>query len=133
MNSCRDYLSSLLQYLKDFHQRTQPLGNLKRVEEKVAADFEGRFESGSIPGWEDRGEGSLATQAAQQLDIDAFDSTEELLALGIPQPYATDSSLQLDKRLLNVAVKHADPCPAFSKFEVALKTLEIIFSEGHVC
>lgn len=81
---CRDYLTSLLQYLTDFHQRTQPLGNLKRIEEKVAADFEARFESGSIPGWEDKGEGVAATTAAQQLDLEAFDSTEELLALGMP-------------------------------------------------
>ena len=83
VDQCRDYLSSLLQYVKDFHQRTQPLGNLKRIEERVTADFEARFESGSIPGWEEKGEGSEATRAAQQLDLDAFDSTEELLALGM--------------------------------------------------
>ncbi|KAK9864068.1 hypothetical protein WJX84_009391 [Apatococcus fuscideae] len=79
----REYLGSLLRYLESFYQRTQPLGNLQRIEDKVAADFDARFEAGSVAGWEDRGAGATsASKAAQQLDLDAFDSVEEVSTLG---------------------------------------------------
>ncbi len=75
-------MSSLLLYLQDFHERTQPLGSLQRLDDKVTSDFEARFEAGSVTGWEDKGEGASTAAAAQQLDLDAFDSVEELNALG---------------------------------------------------
>ena len=82
-DASREYLGSLLRYLESFYQRTQPLGNLQRIEDKVAADFDARFEAGSVAGWEDRGAGATsASKAAQQLDLDAFDSVEEVSTLG---------------------------------------------------
>lgn len=51
---------------------------------QVEADFNERWQAGSVPGWEDRGKGSHAADGAASgtLDLDAFDSADELEMLG---------------------------------------------------
>ena len=78
---CREYLASLLSYLESFYSRTQPLQSLQKLY-KPLDDFEERFEAGSVPEWEDRGEGRSASSSEGQIDLHAFDSTEELLTIG---------------------------------------------------
>lgn len=77
----RDYLSSLTNYLEGFYERTQPLQALSKLY-KPFEDFEEQFEAGNISGWEDRGDGQLSSAAEGQIDLHAFDSTEELLTIG---------------------------------------------------
>lgn len=50
----------------------------------MEADFAERWQAGSVEGWEDRGEGSHAADGAASgaLDLDAFDSADELEMLG---------------------------------------------------
>lgn len=78
----RDYLGALLAYLESFYERTQPLTPLSKLYARLE-DFEDRWESGQVVGWEQKGSapGAPAT-AAPQIDVDAFDSVEELETLG---------------------------------------------------
>ena len=80
----REYLTSLLTYLESFYTRTQPLQSLQKLF-KPLEDFGERFEAGSVPEWEDRGEGRSARSSEGQIDLQAFDSTEELLTIGTRQ------------------------------------------------
>lgn len=49
----------------------------------MEADFAERWAAGAVEGWEDRGEGGAAAEgAAGALDLDAFDSADELEMLG---------------------------------------------------
>ncbi len=68
-------------YLESFYNRTQPLQSLQKVY-KALEDFDEQFEGGGVPEWEDRGVGQQASDADGQLDLQAFDSTEELLTIG---------------------------------------------------
>ena len=81
-SACRSYLESLLEYLQDFYVRTQPLQALDKVF-KPLDSFDEDFEEGRVGGWEDSGESRLASEAEGQIDLDAFDSVEELLTLGV--------------------------------------------------
>lgn len=72
---------SLKTYLESFYARTQPLQSLQKLYKPLEA-FEEQFEAGQIPGWEDRGEGHSASSSEGQIDLHAFDSTEELLTIG---------------------------------------------------
>ena len=78
----RDYLESLLEYLQSFYGRTQPLQALDKVFKHLEG-FDEDFEEGRVAGWEDRGESRLASEAEGQIDLDAFESVEELLTLGV--------------------------------------------------
>ena len=71
----------MLGYLEGFYERTQPLQSLQKLYKELEG-FEAEFEAGRIEGWEDRGEGKHASEAEGQIDLDAFDSTEELLTIG---------------------------------------------------
>lgn len=75
-------MASLLGYLESFYTRTQPLQSLQKLY-KPFEDFEEQFEAGRVPDWEDKGEGRLARSSEGQIDLQAFESTEELLTLGI--------------------------------------------------
>ena len=54
----------------------------------MESEFQERWQAGGVAGWEDRGEGGAAQAAADggeapgALDLDAFDSAEELEMLG---------------------------------------------------
>lgn len=78
----REYLQQLLKYLAGFFDRTQPLGNLDKVFAKLESEFEERWSQGEVLGWTVSGPSSTALPAPGALDLDAFSSTEELLALG---------------------------------------------------
>ena len=89
----RDYLGRLLAYLEGFYDRTQPLSQLSKVYAKLdLASFRARFDAGEVEGWADCGlSGEPATAApggvaalppAAQLDLEAFESPQELEAVG---------------------------------------------------
>uniref|UniRef100_A0A061SIR8 Splicing factor 3a subunit 3-like n=1 Tax=Tetraselmis sp. GSL018 TaxID=582737 RepID=A0A061SIR8_9CHLO len=79
----RDYLGALLAYLGDFYNRTQPLGGKDRELKKFDQEFDEKFDKGEIAGWEDRGEGKISGgDASSQIDLEAFESAEELATLG---------------------------------------------------
>jgi splicing factor 3A subunit 3 len=82
------YVESLLRYLISFHERTQPLKSAVKLMEEVEDDFEKNWEAGELLGWEDRAEGPLPDDTDLVIDVDAFDSPEELLELGM-QPVST--------------------------------------------
>jgi len=84
--TCRAYLASLLEYLQGFHQRTQPLQSLAKQLARLEEEFDAQWEADTVPGWS-AGEQQAATAngaatAAGALDVDAFDSVEELEQLG---------------------------------------------------
>lgn len=74
-------MTALLGYLEGFYERTQPLQSLQKLYKELEG-FEAEFDGGRVEGWEDRGEGKHASESEGQIDLDAFDSTEELLTIG---------------------------------------------------
>lgn len=79
----RDYLGSLVGYLESFYERTQPLAQLSKQYDKLEKEFSEQWQAGVVAGWEDRGEGEQGDSAASgALDLDAFDSADELEMLG---------------------------------------------------
>ena len=78
----RQYLQDLLTYLEQFYDRTNPLGSLTKVYGKLGFDFDSAFEEGQVPGWEDRGAGKLPGQQGSAMDLQAFDTVDELESLG---------------------------------------------------
>lgn len=83
----REYLETLVQYLQSFHERTQPLQSISKQLSKLEADFAEEWKAGTVPGWTEAEEGASAgdgTQAAGAIDVEAFDSVEELEQLGEP-------------------------------------------------
>lgn len=78
------YLSALLSYLESLYRRTQPLAQLGRQMKKAEEEFEARWAAGEVPGWEDLGAGGAASGEAggEALDLDAFESAQELEELG---------------------------------------------------
>lgn len=102
--SYQDYLAGLVGYLESFYERTQPLGQLRKQFEKVGCagtglkcisvrlitrslcaqlerEFDEKWDAGAVAGWQDPSQG-LQTDAAGALDLEAFDSAEELEMLG---------------------------------------------------
>ena len=80
---CREYLRSLRDYLLGFLQRTQPLQDSAVQVAKADEQFEADWAAGAVPGWADAGRGGPPSSAAAgALDVDAFDSVEELVQLG---------------------------------------------------
>jgi splicing factor 3A subunit 3 len=81
--ACRQYLSSLLDYTVSFYERTQPLAQLQRQLAKLEEELKAAFEAGTVPGWEDRGMGQGGATAEELgVDLDAFDSVEEVEIMG---------------------------------------------------
>lgn len=78
----QEYVQALLRYLITFHERTIPLQPAMKLLGDVEDEFEEKWSSGAIVGWEDRGEGQVAADADLVIDPDAFDSAQELLELG---------------------------------------------------
>lgn len=78
----RQYLQDLLTYLEQFYDRTNPLGSLTKVYGKLGFDFDSAFEEGQVPGWEDRGAGKLPGLQGSAMDLQAFDTVDELESLG---------------------------------------------------
>lgn len=48
----------------------------------MESEFEGSWEAGQVPGWEDRGQGQLPTTSSSGIDLEAFDSVDELATIG---------------------------------------------------
>lgn len=82
----RQYLQNLLSYLEQFYDRTNPLGSLNKVYGKLEGEFDSAFEEGQVLGWEDRGGGMLPGQQGTAMDLQAFDTVDELESLGQHHP-----------------------------------------------
>ncbi|KAG0577495.1 hypothetical protein M758_5G153600 [Ceratodon purpureus] len=80
----QDYLKSLTNYLLSFFERTQPLQDIDKIFAKVDAEFEERWNAGTVQGWEDKGVGTdqASTRGQPLIDIEDYDNVEELLELG---------------------------------------------------
>ncbi|KAL4539701.1 hypothetical protein Ndes2437B_g01942 [Nannochloris sp. 'desiccata'] len=88
----KQYISNLLAYLESFLQRSQPLAQLERQNRRLEEEFSAQWVAGEVYGWEDKGIGgasadgdavaAAAAKAAGTLDLDAFDSVDELELLG---------------------------------------------------
>lgn len=78
----RQYLQDLLSYLEQFYDRTNPLGSLTKVYGKLGFDFDSAFEEGQVPGWEDWAAGKVPGQQGSAMDLQAFDTVDELESLG---------------------------------------------------
>ncbi len=75
-------MQGLLTYLEQFYERTNPLGSLAKVYGKLEGEFDSAFEEGQVPGWEDRGGGKLPGEQGNAIDLQAFDTVDELESLG---------------------------------------------------
>lgn len=79
----RDYLVELREYLAGFLHRTKPLLDVEAQLSKARETFAADWEAGSVPGWADRGSTQVTAEAAAgKLDVDAFDTVEELETIG---------------------------------------------------
>ncbi|GFH09379.1 splicing factor 3a, subunit 3, partial [Haematococcus lacustris] len=85
----REYATSLLNYLLSFYERTQPLAQIRRQMNKA----------GTLTVWQDQGLGVTPQAGADHpsldLDLAAFDSVEELEALGAERVKEALSSMGL--------------------------------------
>lgn len=77
----RDYLASLLAYLRSFYERTDPLKDVTQLLSKVEKEFQNQWAAGSVPGWEGASEAGPKT-SENVLDVEAYESVEELLEVG---------------------------------------------------
>jgi len=99
----KQYISNLLAYLESFHQRSQPLAQLERQNRRLEEEFSAQWAAGEVFGWEDKGIGGNGDagaagendKAAGALDLDAFDSVDELELLGADRLKAALLSLGL--------------------------------------
>lgn len=80
------YVEKLLRYLISFHERTQPLKSVVTLLGQVEDEFEEKWDSGELLGWQDRAEGEVPGDADLIVDVEAFDSPHELLELGALLP-----------------------------------------------
>jgi splicing factor 3A subunit 3 len=80
----QDYLKSLTDYLLSFFERTQPLQDVQKIFAKVDAEFEERWNAGTVQGWEDKGLGTdqISSRVQPLIDVEDYDSVEELMELG---------------------------------------------------
>ncbi|KAG1663564.1 hypothetical protein FOA52_013184 [Chlamydomonas sp. UWO 241] len=78
----REYLESLHTYLLHFYERAQPLGHAPKGLSKLEEELKATWSKGEVPGWEDRGLGLVAGSSSIGLDLEAFDSVEELEGIG---------------------------------------------------
>lgn len=76
----KQYIEALLSYLLSFHQRTQPLAPLAKQWMLLEEEFGQQWEAGEVAGWGDKGEGPA--QEGTSIDLDAFNTAEELEAVG---------------------------------------------------
>ncbi|EPS66442.1 hypothetical protein M569_08333 [Genlisea aurea] len=78
-----DYVEKLLDYLIDFFVSIEPLKDLERMFSKVISEFEEKWDSGKVEGWE--GENQRKGDAQQKdaiIDLDFYSSVEELMVAG---------------------------------------------------
>ncbi|VDK67823.1 unnamed protein product [Onchocerca ochengi] len=80
--SYREYLSTLKEYFITFLARTRPLLSVNEEFEKVDAEFDKKWEEGTIPGWSRDQHGALAHSGAY-LDLSSFETATDLEALGL--------------------------------------------------
>ncbi|CAA0824676.1 splicing factor-related [Striga hermonthica] len=80
----REYMQKLLEYLIYFLERTEPLQDLERIFSKVNAEFEERWSSGLVEGWESEnlGNGNVQQQDAV-IDLDYYSTVEQLMEVGL--------------------------------------------------
>jgi len=76
------YLSTLIDYLYSFINRTKPLLALDEQLTESTADLDGRFDRGECPGWAKEQQGAMAHSGAH-LDLSAFSTPEEVASLGL--------------------------------------------------
>ncbi|KPM11809.1 splicing factor 3A subunit 3-like protein [Sarcoptes scabiei] len=76
------YLESLIDYLDHYITRSKPLLPKKDIIEKLKDDFEKMWDRHQVPGWSKETGGVLSTTGAP-LDLQAFNSWEELSSLGL--------------------------------------------------
>lgn len=77
-----EYMQKLLDYLKDFFERTEPLQDLERIFSKVVAEFEEQWSSGLI-GWQNENhENGNAKQLEAIIDLDYYSTVEQLMEVG---------------------------------------------------
>jgi splicing factor 3A subunit 3 len=81
----KQYVGDLLGYLESFYQRSQPLAQLGRLYGRLEEEFEGRWQTGHVPGWEDylaHVPWSSANGKETSIDLSKFESADELELLG---------------------------------------------------
>lgn len=97
----KQYIADLAGYLETFYQRSQPLAQFERQQQRLEDEFSARWEAGEVLGWEDRGAGDGGPAAPEEetaegaLDLDAFDSADELEVLGADRLKAALAALGL--------------------------------------
>jgi len=80
----QDYLTAVTAYLLSFFERTQPLQDVDKIFAKVNVEFEEKWQAGTVQGWEDKGvgNGQSTTKGNAVVDVDDYDTIEELMDLG---------------------------------------------------
>ncbi|CAG9534251.1 unnamed protein product [Cercopithifilaria johnstoni] len=80
--SYREYLGSLKEYLITFLARTRPLLNVDDEFEKTDAEFDKKWEEGTVSGWS-RDQHSALAHSGAYLDLSSFETATDLEALGL--------------------------------------------------
>lgn len=108
--SYKSYVNSLLEYLKSFYDRSQPLSQLEKVLKRTEEEFYDQWDAGQVAGWENKG-------VPNPIGLETFDSVEELENLGVEKLKEALSALGLKcggtvrqraERLLAVKGKQLD-------------------------
>ena len=75
------YLTALTAYLLDFRRRAAPLTFTVPILARAREVFAAAWDAGTVAGWEDRGVGH-GERPEGTLDLDVFETADELLTLG---------------------------------------------------
>ncbi|KAI6205897.1 hypothetical protein M3Y94_00844400 [Aphelenchoides besseyi] len=79
----KDYVTNLIEYLIDFIKRAKPLINVQGVMDRADEEFELKWQEDKMPGWvKDKTAGALTANPIAPLDVNEFESVEQLEAVG---------------------------------------------------
>uniref|UniRef100_A0ACD5VTM5 Uncharacterized protein n=1 Tax=Avena sativa TaxID=4498 RepID=A0ACD5VTM5_AVESA len=78
----KEYLEHILEYLTYFLRRTEPLQDLQKIFTKLESEFEEQWANGEVPGWENKGTEKESVVQESEVDLNFYNSVEELVVLG---------------------------------------------------
>ncbi|XBI10740.1 hypothetical protein VPH35_137945 [Triticum aestivum] len=78
----KEYLEHILEYLTSFMYRTEPLQDIDKIFTKLQSEFEEQWANGEVPGWENKGTGKKSESQESAVDLDYYNTVEELVELG---------------------------------------------------
>lgn len=128
----KNYLSSMLDYFRDYCSRATPLFDYQHLEKKVLEEFAKNWDKKIIPGWFTESDRAV-TNLIPMIDLESYKSCEELLDMGLDclkkelQARGLKCGGTLEERAKRLwSVRGKSP----GEIDVALKAAPIVVRKG---